>query len=238
MALACLFVLLSPAHAGSINTPLKNFNAVFDVRVFGFNIGDTSHKMKCQENLCQLTSEATPSRWARRWINEETVEVIQLDQSNNDIKLLEYKKYLTRHIDAQSIQKTTTIQRDLKNNQLHFIEGQKTFNPKPHAFDLISLAYAIQYLVINQQPLNSLFLQDDKNQQKIVFSEVFKEHKIYLDFSGHIASQRFSFSNDKISAKLWLIPELNHFPGKIEVHNKETDRKITLELQKKPNFNL
>ncbi len=237
ITLMSLFTLSSSAIASPpdpLNIPLKSFNAVFDVHVFGFNIGDTVHKMQCKDDICNLSSQAIPSRWARGLVNEEVKETIKLDQSNNDLRLLEYKRVLTRNRDGQTTQRTFTVQRDLKNNLFHVAEKQKTFDAPPHAFDMISISYAIQYLVLNNMPLNSLFLQDRKSQEKVVFSEEFIKDEINLRFAEYIATKRFSFSNDKVIATLWLIPELNYFPGQIRVYNKEKQRAVTLKLQSKP----
>ncbi len=234
ITLVILNFLLQPVLANPANQPLKNFNAIFDVYVFGFDIGDANHKLACNNSLCQLTSEAIPTKWARRWVNEEMLETIQLDQSNNNIMLLEYKQLITRHKNNETTKKTVTLRRDIENNQIKFIEEQKIFAAPLHAFDMISITYAIQYLVKNQQPISDLFLQDKDYQRKITFSESFKKDKISLNFAELIPTLHFAFSNEEVDAELWLIPELNYFPGKIKVHNKEKNRTVTLRLQNKP----
>lgn len=238
-----LFILLTALASTSVfaeNTPLKNFKASFDVRVLGFTIGEAFQEMQCRDQQCELKSQAVPPSWARRWINEEAIEVIQLNQSEQGLKLQEYKKYLTRHYDDKTIKKTFTIQRQEAQNRFQYLEENKNFPLKDQAFDVISLAYAIQYHVINNLPLNNLYLQDEKIQQKLIFSETAKDDSLYFEFAetmgddGELSVKRFAFSNDKIAAKLWLIPSLNYFPGQIEIYNKIEDRTIKLELNNRP----
>lgn len=236
-----LFILLTASQAAlAENQPLKSFKASFDVRVLGFAIGEAFQEMQCHDQHCELKSKAVPPSWARRWINEEAIEVIQLNQSEEGLRLQEYKKYLTRHYDDKTIKKTYTIQRQQTNNRFQYLEGDKSFPLKDSAFDVISLAYAIQYHIINHLPLNDLYLQDEKIQQKLAFSQIAKDDSLYFEFAedmgddGELSVKRFAFSNDKIAAKLWLIPSLNYFPGQIEIYNKTEDRTITLELNKKP----
>ena len=218
---------------------LKDFKATFDVRVLGFKVGEATQILSCDQDdhQCNLVSEAIPPSWARRFINEESIEKIQLFVSKEQFKLLEYKKLLTRHYDDKTEYKTYTIQLETQPKQLRYLEGDKTWPAEPLAFDVISLAYAIQYQVLNQRPLQGFYLQDEKQQTPIEFKKTFIEDELEPDFvEDAISALRFEFSNAKIDAKLWLVPQYDFFPGRIEILNKEEDRRIVLEINKAPKF--
>lgn len=236
--LLALLTLLA-THSTQAAT-LKDFNATFDVRVFGFTIGEVTQKFKCSQDdqLCQLSSEAIPPKWAKRFINESAIEKIQLHQTEEHFTLLEYKKYLTREYDDRTENKTYTIQRETTPKaQLRYLEKDQTWPDQALAFDMISIAYAIQYQVLNQRPLDNFYLQDEKEQQAIVFTKSFVKDELEPDFADKpLTALRFEFSNAKIAAKLWLLPQEQYFPGKIEILNKEEDRRIILEINKRPKF--
>lgn len=222
----CCFPLLSQAKS------LPDFSASFDVRVLGFKVGQAHHRMQCHNSDCLLTSEAKPPKWAQRFINESAVEKIKLSQQLGEFKWLEYKKYLTRRYEDRTEEKTYTIIRDEANKRIVYQEKNKVWPVQTHVYDVISLAYAIQFRLINQQPLKDLFLQSDKSQQQITFKKQNLSDEIDLPIEDELQTKRFDFHNDKISAKLWLIPKMNYFPGQIEIENKENDRTIVLELDK------
>jgi len=227
-------VLISIFASAAKSQPLPEFKAHFDIWVMGFNIGEAEHKLSCQQQDCELTSIAEPPGWVKRFINESAVEKIKIQQSPTEYKWLAYKKFLTRRKSGDTINKTETLVRDLENNQIQYLEEQRAWpNPK-QVYDVISITYGIQFLVVNGKPLTDLYLQDTKGQQKLKFSTLAKSEKISLAFKGRAQTKRYDFHNDKIDAKLWLMPSLNHFPVRIIVFNKETDRKIELELNQKP----
>lgn len=232
---ALALVALSSFAVIAKSQPLPEFNANFDIWVMGFNIGEAQHKMTCKQQDCLLTSIAEPPGWVKPFINESSVEKIHIQQSDEDFKWLSYKKFLTRRKSGTTINKTETLVRDSELDQIRYIEEQVAWSNPKHVYDVISIAYGIQFLVLNQQPLTELYLQDTKGQQKLQFSTLAKTEKINLPFQNRAQTQRYRFHNDKIDAQLWLMPSLNYFPVKIIVLNKETDRKIELELNQKPN---
>lgn len=232
--LLCFFS--STTFAG---TTLRPFKASFNVLIFGTNIGSAKHQLTCQGKHCQLTSKASPPSWAQRFINESTVEVSDITQTPTDFQLDQYKKYLTRRYSDRTIHKTYTIKREPLHKDFHYLEKNKTWPLQNHAFDMISMTYAVQYLVINHRPLTDLYLQDDKIQQKIQFSEQKIPTEIDLDFPNKnsffesnpsLQARRFHFSNQKADVTIWLLPKYHFFPGRISVLNKTENRKIVLEL--------
>lgn len=227
-----LYLLSINAHAAQ----LLPFKATFDIRVFGFNVGEAVQSLSCQQQKCILKSEASPPKWAQRFINEAAKEQITLTQNDHEFKWLEYKKFLTRHYDDHTEHKTYTLVRDETKHQIHYLEGKKSWPSHKLVYDTISIAYAIQYRVLNHLPLNDLYLQDEKVQQKIHFDTQNQKDEIDLKFKDDLQTRRFEFHNAKMSAKLWLVPDINYFPGQIEIENKEKDRTITLELNRIPDF--
>lgn len=233
--LAGLFaVVLSGFASLSKGQSLPEFKAQFDIWVMGFNIGEAQHKMTCQQQDCLLTSVAEPPGWVKRFINESAVEKIKIKQSETDFKWLSYKKFLTRRKSGDTINKTETLVRNQANNQIEFIEEQRSWPNPEQVYDVISIAYGLQFLVLNEKPLDDIYLQDTKGQQKLRFSTLAKPETLDLPFNYRAKTQRYHFHNDKIDAKLWLMPSLNYFPVKMIVLNKDTDRKIELELNQKP----
>ncbi|MBN2607459.1 MAG: DUF3108 domain-containing protein [Thiotrichales bacterium] len=230
--LACLTLFSAPSHAET----LYPFKATFNVRVFGFNVGEAKQSLSCQQQNCLLTSEASPPKWAQRFINESAIEKIKLIQNDKEFKWLEYKKYLTRHYDDHTEHKTYTLVRDDKRHRVHYVEENKNWPLHKLVYDTISIAYAIQYRVRNHLPLKDMYFQDDKVQQKILFSVTNQPDEIDLDFKDELQTKRFEFHNDKMSVKLWLVPEIRDFPGQIEIENKAEKRTITLELNRVPDF--
>lgn len=216
---------------------LAPFDAKFDVRVLGFNVGTAYQSMKCQESQCVISSVAKPPSWARAFINESAIEKIRIVQTPNEFRWIEYKKHLTRHYDDRTEKKTYTLVRRSGVEQIEYLEKNKQWPAHSLVYDMISLAYGIQFQVLNKGDLNDFYLQDEKSQQRIQFSERFKKESIDLPYADDAQTLRFAFHNDKIAAKLWLIPERNYFPGRIEIENKDEDRTIVLELKqlKRPN---
>lgn len=225
-------LLLMPIRTEAVTLP--DFKATFDVKVLGFTVGQAHQQMQCHQAHCVLKSEAKPPKWARRFINESAVETVHLQQSDTEFKWMEYKKFLTRHYDDKTVQKTFTLVRNEAEDYIEFVETNRTWPMQKDVYDVISMAYAIQFKVLNQQPLDTLYLQDDKIQERFKFTQQNRKDEIDLDFEDEVQTRLFAFHNGKIDAKLWLMPDLNYFPVRIIILNKSEDRKIELELNRKP----
>lgn len=230
---AILLFILSAVSSVQAAT-LPSFSATFDVRVLGFKIGQAHQKMTCKAENCVIRSEAKPPKWARRFINESAVETIHIHQTESDFKWMKYQKHLTRHYDDKTIKKTFTLIRNEDENRVDYIEEEKTWPMQKDLYDVISLAYGIQFKVLNSQSLDNLYLQDDKVQQRFNFTQKNIEDEIEIPFEEEAQTRLFAFHNGKIDAELWLLPDLNYFPVRIIILNKEEDRKIELELNRKP----
>lgn len=228
------FLLMTAWSSVTMAEQLPDFSASFDIRVLGFHIGEAHQEMTCKGSECLLTSKAEPPGWARQFINESAVEKIRLKQTNDQLKWLEYKKFLTRYYDDKTVHKTYTLVRNEKLNQVEYIEKKKSWPSQKHLYDVISMAYGIQFQILNKKPLTNLYLQDDKIQQKMNFTAKNEDDEIDLPFQDEAQTKLFAFHNGKIDAQLWLMPKLNYFPVRIIILNKEEDRKIELELNHKP----
>lgn len=231
---ASVFFLMALCSAIAAAEQLPDFSASFDIRVLGFHIGEAHQEMTCEGKQCLLTSKAEPPGWARQFINESAIEKIRLQQTNDQLKWLQYKKFLTRYYDDKTIHKTYTLVRKENLNKVEYLEKNQFWPNQKHLYDVISMAYGIQFQVLNKKPLNNLYLQDDKIQQKMNFTANNEDDEIDLPFQDDAQTKLFAFHNGKIDAQLWLMPKLNYFPVRIIILNKEEDRKIELELNHKP----
>jgi len=231
---ASVFFLMTLCSSIVAAEQLPDFSASFDIRVLGFHIGEAHQEMTCEGKQCLLTSKAEPPGWARQFINESAIEKIRLQQTNDQLKWLQYKKFLTRYYDDKTIHKTYTLVRKENLNKVEYLEKNQFWPNQKHLYDVISMAYGIQFQVLNKKPLNNLYLQDDKIQQKMNFTANNEDDEIDLPFQDDAQTKLFAFHNGKIDAQLWLMPKLNYFPVRIIILNKEEDRKIELELNHKP----
>lgn len=229
---ALFLTLLLGLSSTSMAKPLRPFKAVFDVNVFSFKVGNAYHEMTCKKQHCLISSVAEPPKWAKRFINESAIEKIEINQSNGGFKWQRYTKYLTRRYDDRTEKKTYTLVVDEGKGQIDYLEKGKSWPLQENVYDMISMAYGIQHRILNKKTLDSIYLQDDKSQQKIRFTTQNEAEELDLPIGDELQTQRFEFHNDKIAAKLWLIPEMDYFPGRIEIDNKEQDRTIVLELNK------
>jgi len=225
-----IFCLLAmPSYA----QPLTDFNAVFDVDVYGFTVGKATQKFNCnnQTKTCLLTSVAKAPSWAKRFINESAIEKTTFHQTDTQLEWLEYHKSLTRRYDDRTEHKTITLKKQPLKNQITFVEQQKHWAIQDKVFDEISISYAIQHAILNNQPLKGFFLQGDKQQQALTIYVDETDEIIDLPFEEYLNTTLIVFKNANIDAQVWLLNDHNYFPGRIEITNRKTDKTITLELK-------
>jgi hypothetical protein len=224
-----------PSFSNAMDLP--QFKATFEVDAFGFTVGQARQTFSCtQDNemsqTCQLTSIAKASGWFERFINESAVETITIQQQQTEFNWVQYQKKLSRRYDNRTEKKTITLKKDKKNQRILFIEKRKQWPIKEYIFDEISIVYAIQHAIINNQPLNNFYLQGDKIQQKLSLNIESKNKKINLPFRNKLRTTLITFKNSSLDAKVWLLNKHQFFPGKIKITNKKTNKTITLELDK------
>ncbi|KUJ72172.1 DUF3108 domain-containing protein [Thiomicrospira sp. WB1] len=240
-ALACLvlcplLLLLTPAsHA----QPWPNFSATFDVKVMGFTVGQAHHAFYCVQNDCHLTSTAAPSSWAKAFINEETVDKIDLTyHPPSELTWQRSVQQLTRFYDDRVHRRQTEIVRQTATSEIVSPDKNKSFPSHPHAYDQISLAYALGFYARRHQqadhPLPEFALQRDKAQTPIHINQAFQPRTLDLPFSDDVTTLYFSLLSDKIRIELWLMPQKAYFPAKVRVEKAEQGRTIELMLNKPP----
>jgi len=75
-------------------------------------------------------------------------------------------------------------------------------------------------------------LQSDKQQHILTIQVVSKEELLDIPYEDYVNTSLVIFKNANIHAKVWLLNGQKYFPARIEIHNKKTDKTITLELSK------
>lgn len=229
------FFVLSHPISAQVN-PSQNFNAEFAVRLMGFNVGIVQQKMRCQMDTCTLTSEAEPPWWARRFINESTFETSKISTKNNQFRWLSYHKDLSRRHDDRTQKIEVDLIANLENNRIAFQQKDLDWPGSPYAYDIMSIAYALQFYALNGEPTPPLVLQEEKQQSLVKFDTANQKTKIHLNYKSDMKARYYEWTTDTQEIKVWLIEDLNFFPGRIEVNNIEAKRRVVLTLDKPPQF--
>lgn len=234
LSILCLITLFLTGQA--LANPSQNFNAEFAVRLMGFNIGTVEQKMRCQTDTCTLTSEAEPPWWARRFINESTFETTKILTENNQFRWLSYHKDLTRRLEDQTLQIKTDLIADLEKDLIHSPQKELSWPGSPYAYDIMSIAYALQFYSLNGNPIPPLVLQEEKQQTQVEFNVANQSTKTHLNYKSNVKARYYEWTTDTQEIKVWLIEDLNFFPGRIEVNNTQAKRRVILALDKPPHY--
>lgn len=225
---AALFTLFSMS---SFATTLPNFSAIYYVNAYGVDLGKVKQSFSCQNSDCTLISTAKPSGLAAIFFNDSSVETIKLIQTDDALKWLSYHKLGISEKDGKTIQKHTTLTLDESHQQIWHTEKQKAWPIQANIYDLMSIAYAIQYNKINNRRLTDLYVQDNNFQDKLTLTSADETEQLDVEFSENwIDTLRYTFDSHNAKIELWLLPNHHYFPGKIRVTHKEDDRAITLNL--------
>lgn len=211
----------------------QSFEAEFAVRVMGFNIGTVYQNMKCEDENCVLTSEANPPRWARRFINESTLETIHLTINDQAFQWHRYHKDLERRYSDRTVNIEVDLIAQPEQDKIIFPQREREWPYSPYAYDLISLAYALQYYA-KTDSLPDFILQEEKQQTAVEFSRKNHATRTHLNYQSNADARLFEWTTPTLEVKVWLIESLDLFPGKIEVFNKEHNRRILLTLDRQP----
>ncbi|MGM0540944.1 MAG: DUF3108 domain-containing protein [Pseudomonadota bacterium] len=223
-----LFTLFSTISSAAT---LPNFSAVYNVNAFGVDLGKARQTFSCQNGDCTLISVAKPSGLAALFFKDSSIETIKLTQTDDELKWLSYHKLGISVKDGKETQKHTTLTRDEAHQKIWHSEKQKSWPLQANIYDLMSVAYAIQYNKLNNRPLTGLYVQDSNFQDKLTLTSGGKAEALQFDFTKElIDTQRYSFESHNSTIELWLLPNHNYFPGKIRVTHKDKDRAITLNL--------
>lgn len=227
----CPWLILTGAQASSLPA---NFKADFSVHVLGFNIGTINHEMRCEHQNCTLTNDASPPSWAQRFINESSFETIRLQVKGANLEWLSYHKALTRRYSNET--KLIDTHLTLEGDRIVYPEKQREWPSAPYVFDMISLGYALQFYALQHEQMPPFVLQDDRQQQALTFTTQNKPSRTHLNYKSNVNARLYEWNTDDFDVKIWLIDELNHFPGRIEIFNKREDRRIRLSLEQPPAY--
>lgn len=211
---------------------IPDFNARFEVHAFGIKLGTSEQRFQCRNDACSLKALAAPSGLASWFVNEKTDETVELTQNN---KHFTWQRYLKKSgPDLDHPKKTVEFVRQT-NGRVFYVEKERSWQAHSGVYDMVSIAYALQYRRLNQLSLDGLYLQDTHDQEKLKITPLKSNTNLDLaDPEATVHSETFTFETSKAKVKIWLIKTHQYFPGRIEVYNKEKDKTITLLLEELP----
>jgi len=232
LALSLLAGTSFSVHAKTV----PEFDATFNVHAIGIDLGESKHTFRCEENQCTLKAVSEPQGLARLLINESSQETIKLYQDDQRFEWQSYEKKAGKDLSDPSTLKTKYLYVDKRTPpQIVYPKKNRSWPVKDKLYDVVSLAYAVQYYLINQQPLINLHLQDYKYQESLSITRnpAVKELEFFDEESWAKAVQ-YEFTTSKAKVKIWLLPTYHYFPGRVDVYNIQKDKTITLLLQEPP----
>ncbi len=215
---------------------IKDFKASFEVDAFDIKLGTSQQTFRCEQQNCTLTATASPSGIASWFLHEETEEIIHLQQTESGFAWQSYQKITRSTSEKGKILKTVNfVKTDSMPVRVNYIEKERFWPIKPKLYDMVSIAYALQYAKLNKQPLNGFHLQDTNLQEAVDISDSNPIESLELaDLETTVDAERFEFETSKAKIKVWLLPSYDYFPGRIDVYNIEKDKTITLLLEELP----
>ena len=232
--LALFSIWLLPALSSAQS---EDFQAEFKAKLMGISVGTVKQSMHCENQLCTLTNKAIPPRWAHFFINESSVETIQLRYHPERIEWLHYHKDLERRYSDRTKHIDVDMRADLENNKIISVQEEMSWPYNPNAYDMISLVYALRFYAQKGGDIPSLILQEEREQNPIHFRVKNKKTKAHTGFKSDMAARYFEWDTERHRIKIWLMEELDLFPGRIDFYNKEHDRRVLLVLNRPPKFN-
>lgn len=229
---ALLLILLSTS---SYAKTLSDFDAKFDVQIMGMNVGQAKHRFRCEQNNCILKTQAKPSGLGALMSSDSSSETIRFQQDDNFLKWLSYDKVGISKKNGETVKKFRSLKRE--GQQVHAFKNQrlkKSWKAPDKVYDAMSFAYAIQFAVLNKQPIENIYLQDTGFQDLLSLVSKNNNANLALDFSeDSFSAYKYVFNSKHSKISLWLLPTFNYFPSKIQIIN-HNDKKITLYLAEPP----
>jgi hypothetical protein len=238
-----VFILLagllvtSFAQANSSLTPYPNIDAIYNVKFMNISVGKTKQQIRCHQpehtdandfqQACQLTNQSEPSRLARALIRETSHEKIEFTITKQDLIWQSFYQQTTR---KERIKEIYVLR---EQNEIVYPAKSLSWPSHPNVYDSFSMVYALQFYALqNKQP--KFILQEDDQQQQVEFYITHRATTIDLDFKQNQDAFLYAWRTEEFEAKVWLIEQLNLFPGRIEVYNKKKNRRVTLTLDQAP----
>lgn len=231
-ALATLLCFPFGLHAQS--WALNSFEAEFAVRLMGFNVGKANHHMQCTNLDCELISIANPPNWAKRFINESSTETIKLVNNEQQLTWMSYHKDLTRRYSDRTVNIITDLIYNPAQQRIEYPQKNREWPAHLYAYDMVSIVYALQFYAQQNIALPALILQDEEQQQPVKFSVINRPTKTHLNYKSNVSARFYQWNTSDHEVKIWLIEELDLFPGRIEFHHKKANRRVTLSLASPP----
>ncbi|HHS99653.1 MAG TPA: DUF3108 domain-containing protein [Thiomicrospira sp.] len=232
MVLALLITLL-PLKL--IAAPLPEFDATFEVHAFDIMFGTSKQSFRCQKQDCTLKATASPSGLASFFVSESTYEEIAFKQTADSLQWLSYSKKSGDDLTDLENVKTITLKRSANGTEVIYPEKEKRWDNQTNLYDVASIAYAIQYYKLNSLPIKGFYLQDTHGQDAITITQTNTSQELELaDLETTLKAEQYQFKTRKAEVKIWLLPEYQYFPGRVDVYNIEKDRTITLLLEQPP----
>ncbi|WP_178861070.1 DUF3108 domain-containing protein [Thiomicrorhabdus cannonii] len=212
---------------------LPEFNAMFAVHAFNIKLGTSEQQLSCENSDCTLVATAKPSGFASLFVKEYTEERVALQQHNESLAWQSYQKIIHR---KDGNDKTVTFElSDGQPSEVLYPEKQRRWPLQGKLYDMASIAYALQFARLNNQPLSDFYLQDTHGQEAITLTPMPDLKEVALaDFETSYPAEAYGFATSKAKVKVWLLPEYSFFPAKIEVYNTEADKTIILVLEELP----
>lgn len=236
--LAGLVALAAPPASAA---PWPNFQAQFNVKVYGIHIGQVHQAWSCQAQQCTLTTQAAPPQWAQAWINEKTHERSTLHIQNQTLVWQGHTQTLTRTHDDGRTQQTHRLVRQPEKDRVLYLEKNRAFDLKPALFDQNALAYALAYLA-QKHPQNpdfrwpTFWLQSKDKQRALALIQKGVPKRLDLPFEAAAQTLYYKLQGDGIQIELWLHPKRRYFPVKIIIQSDTNDRTVHLQLNKAPDY--
>ena len=216
--------------------PIPEFTATFNIHALSMKLGVSKHSLACQQTNCTLSAASKPQGLAKFFLNERSLETIKIQQTDSQFKWLAYEKKYGENLSEKGKFKTDAYFINPQNpNEIINPRRQKNWPIQPEIYDSISLAYAVQFNVLNEKALNQLFLQENKRQQPLILKKAFTKAPLTLDNGQTLPkAQLFEFKTLQSEVKIWLLPTYGYFPGRVDVYNIKKDKTLTLVLQEPP----
>ncbi len=221
----------------SFAATLPNFKTSYYVNAFGVDLGKAKHRFTCHQQNCTLVSEAKPSGVAAMFFKDRSIETIQLQQTPTSFTWLSYHKQGISKKNGNEEIKHTTLKRDKANQKIVYVEKKRNWPIQPNTFDIMSLAYAIQYFKLNNRPLNTieLHIQDSNFQEKLQLKQANHPEPLHFKFSNNAFNTlKYTLESKQSRLELWLLPNYDYFPSKIRLIDKKENKTITLNLAELP----
>ncbi|WFE68736.1 DUF3108 domain-containing protein [Thiomicrospira sp. R3] len=213
---------------------LTPFEASYKIEAFGLTIGRADHSLTCKNQQCDLTSHATPTGLARRLIGEEGHERVQLALKDNVLYWLSYENK-TIKIRSQDVVDQVFVSLNPDTLTIENLERNQSWAYDTNTFDPLSMAYALQHRLLNNQPIDTMTLQEEKRQRLLTFND-FGEVLLSSAFKSRLKTNHYVADTPEYKVSIWLATDLNLFPAQVEIYDKKRRRGMTLSLLKRPTF--